>query len=1572
MRFVINRKTFITMLFIAVTMLGYISYKQLPVELIPDAELPFLIIQVTSVREVDPEYMEKQALIPLEGAASTLEGIDKIESYADRRRGMITVYYNKNVKIKYAYLKLQEQMNAVKNSLPEEFIVNVLKIDTQQLSNMFMSLQVRGSGGLDRLREIIDKKVTPDLQNIDGIANVEIFGGREKSVEIILKEDAAEAYNITPSQIRSLIAQNSQNKTFVGQAYEKDKQYFVNLVAEYTDVNDLENIIVRRTGPVYLKDVADVFVGYKEETSISRVNGKDALTIQLVRDAQVNLISLSHETQKVIAKLNEKLAPQDVEIVIQQNSAEEMEKNIDLIIKLAIIGGLLAVIILYLFLRNFSLVAVISLAMPISIYTAFNFFYAYDISINSLTLVGIALAIGMLLDNSVVVLENIYRLASSGTRNLTDSVVQGTKEVWRSIFAATMTTVVIFLPFVFATNFFVRLMGRHISVSIISTLLVSLIVALLLIPMVTHFFLNRWKKTRPSGSHFNIVNPKNRLLQIYRVILKSSMRFPPRTILAAVIALFLSLVICLALSVDVSREPELTDFNLYVTMPSGSTLEATDLVVADLEKRLADIEEKQDVISQIYEEEAILTIKLKKDYQKIKNRTVAQIKDEINDRIKDFRSAEVSFEQPQSSQRFRGGMGRNPGAGFERMLGIGAQTEKVVIKGNNFGVMTKLADDIRYYLEDLSTIDWARVNVSENRPEVQLLFDNRLLSEFNVPISNVAAELASFQSEISSGLKYKQGVDEYDIIIRRENTEDKNMDDLRELRIRSQSGGIVDLNQLSRIVYSSGTGQINRVNQEKEVEVSYKLLDEINGSKSLLNAARQQIDDLVANLELPPGVAVEVVHDEREMNEFYFLIGAAILLVYMILASVFESLSTPLVIMFSIPMAAIGSLWAVILTGNSIINPLTLIGFIILMGLVVNNGIILIDYTRILRQRGNRRSRALMTAGQARVRPILITAITTIVAMIPLAMGKAEYVTQIGAPFAITVIGGLSLSTLLTLVFIPTVYTGLETALQWMRGVEWKTKLIWLGVFIAGAFLIDYNFFSWLWKTIMLLLLIVAIPLTTYFVKVSLRRAREDIISPDEPLHIRIKHVVKIYDDYSRFIREWKKGKFIRQRAGLDKDFHSWRDFDALMWQIPLLGFLIYFVYFYLYSFFWIFVMSHAVYFYGLFFWKPIQIYLTNQFEKTGKKYYRRIIDWFFPAFFWGFPLLNLAIFYFRWKDIPAIIFIAVVWYLSLAIYVTSNKLHREKINIMRLTGRFAGIRKSFYRFVQIIPIIGKKKNPFKALAGISLEIGSGMFGLLGPNGAGKTTLMRIICGILEQTRGTIWINGIDLKQKREELQGLIGYLPQEFGTYENMTAYEFLQYQAILKNMYDKKQRDDRVDYVLRAVHLEDKKDQKIGAFSGGMKQRIGIAQTLLHLPRILVVDEPTAGLDPRERIRFRNLLVDLARERIVIFSTHIIEDISSSCNMLAVLNRGKLCYFGAPQDMTRLAEGKVWQFKIDPGEFETLRRQHQIIHHMRDGEQIRARCLSAEKPVSNAKVVLPTLEDAYLWLLRKTEGHE
>ena len=435
----------------------------------------------------------------------------------------------------------------------------------------------------------------------------------------------------------------------------------------------------------------------------------------------------------------------------------------------------------------------------------------------------------------------------------------------------------------------------------------------------------------------------------------------------------------------------------------------------------------------------------------------------------------------------------------------------------------------------------------------------------------------------------------------------------------------------------------------------------------------------------------------------------------------------------------------------------------------------------------------------------------------------------------------------------------------------------------------------------------------------------------------------------------------MRELLGEVEGSDSPRVFAVYRWQIPLLAFMCYFTYFYLYNHFWQFTLSHIIYLYLFLLLHPLELfgsYRPGTLIGRIPGIARKVVTW-------GFPVLNLVIYYylgFRWLTI---LFIVLFWGIPMLIAVTSSHIHRKSINIMRLTGKFAGLRQRWYQMVMAIPIIGRKRRPFKALNTVSLEIGSGMFGLLGPNGAGKSTIMRVICGILEQSMGKLYINDINVGENREEIQGLIGYLPQEFGMYENMSAYEFLDYLAILKNITDGAERHKRIEYVIKSVHLWEVRDKKIGSFSGGMKQRVGIALTLLHLPRILVVDEPTAGLDPRERIRFRNLLVELSSERIVLFSTHIIEDISSSCNRVAVMYRGNLQYHGEPAAMTNFADGKVWQVSVPLSEFESIRHELKIVHHMQVGSEIRIRCIAETAPREGAIPVKPTLEDAYLCLL-------
>lgn len=1551
------------MLFIGFSVMGYISYNKLPVELFPNVELPILIVQVNSASEVDPKYMESQAIMPLESVISTLEGVEEITANANSRQGMIFISFQQGVNIKYAYLKLEQKVGAIQSDLTPEFMVNIIKIDTEQFTNAFMDLQVLGSGGVDRVRNVTDQYITNRLGDVDGIGGVEIFGGRQKTVDIIMNDAICEANGITPNTISAVLSQNSNKSAFAGQVEHDGRQVFVNVSAELKDIKNIQSLVVSDKGPLLLSDVADVFFGVKEQTSLSRVNGKDAVSIRLSKDTQANLISLSDKTLEAIDALNEQLEPLDVEIVVQSNQAELMTKNIDQIKNLAITGGLLAIFVLWVFLRRLKFILSIALAIPISVYTAFNFFYAYNISINSLTLIGMALAIGMLLDNSVVVIENIYRHVIN-KKSADDAVVDGTKEVMRSVIAATLTTVTVFLPFIFSSNFLVTMIGTHIGVSIISTLLVSLVVALVLIPMLAHTAIsNEDQEKAPLIRNASI---RQRIIQIYVVILKSCFRRPAFTIIGGLVLFFVTIGLSLLVSVASLNEVETTEMNLFITMPQGATLASTDLRTRNIEEKVMEIPVIDKVISQISEGSAVINVKLIEGFDDLDTISVPDIRNQLNSIAEDFDDLEISLDEPPQRGGGQGGGGPSPSDDFERMLGIGSATERIIIKGQDFDLMQTIANDINNFVNGLQSIERSTVNISPERPEAHILFDQKRMSENNITQQNVATGLNDFQPSFASGSNFISGGEEFEITIRTQNQVSataKEMKDLREMPITSTTGVAHSLSDIGSVIYSSGESTITRLNQEKRIEITYSFIDEVINSESLLEASRIEIDQIVSSVNIPSGIVVDVIHDEGLYDEFYFLIFSAVVIIFMILAAVFESLYLPVVIMFSIPLAAIGAFLGLTFTGNSLLNANTLIGFLILLGVVVNNGIILIDYSRILRKKGYNKYRALIMSGISRIRPILITSITTIVAMLPLALGEAEYVISIGQPFAVTVMGGLAFATILTLIYIPTMSAGLESVLDWFRSLRPTIKVMQILLVVVIGTFIYLEIEGMIWQMIWFMAVVILIPGGTHFIMTSLRQASSKMVSPDEKMHIEIQNLTKVYGRNNRWIREWKGNKHLFDERG--EEITSVRSIlQNLIWQSALIVFLVYFIYFFLDKAFWqlFFMISlHALF-----------LSMLNELSQIASDKKRKLIGFTYALLYWVFPIVSSIYIYSDINTKGLGVVLIILWFIGLFLVRVSQRLSENPVDIKKIAGRFKKIRRLYYKFLMAIPFVKPKKDQFKALKGVTLNIEQGMFGLLGPNGAGKTTLMRILCGIMDQSYGKIWINGHDTTLRREELQGLIGYLPQSFGTYENMTPYQFLDYQAILRKITNKDNREKRVQYVLKAVHMDEHQDKKIGSFSGGMKQRIGIAQILLHLPKILVVDEPTAGLDPLERIRFRNLLVELSRERIVVFSTHIIEDIASSCNHLAVLISGNIEYMGSPTSMAQLAHDKVWEFHLSPEEFEVEKDNYVIVHHMREGDQIRVKCLSENQPREKAEQVRANLEDAYLWLMKSKNGKE
>ncbi|MFC2158946.1 efflux RND transporter permease subunit, partial [Acidobacteriota bacterium] len=625
-RLIIKRPILIAMFLIGLCLLGVVSFFQLPIELFPDTEFPMLIVKVNAPSNADPIYVEHHGVIPIESAIAGLENVERIESLIDRRTATIWVYYTNTSQQKYDYLKLQQRVASAQADLKEGFSATVARSDPEGLSNQYMSIQARGEGSLDQIRNVVDENIVPDLVSIDGMANVQVYGGRQRSIEILLDEDILAEHNMTAYQVSNRISSQVGTRMYLGVAKEGRNRFFVNLESEYDELPSIGDIIINNVGPILLKQVAQITDGGAEQESISRINGQEAVTLSLIRNRDANLISLAAKTRDVIEDLNRKVLSDGITLTIQGDEAEIIEDNIDSILLLALLGSLMAILVLWVFLRRILLVVIVALTIPISILISMNLFYAFNITINTLTLVGIAIAVGMLLDSSVVVLENIHRHFHQN-HLAEESVVRGTSEVLRAIIAATLTTICIFVPFVFSTNVLIKTLGWQIGVSIISTLVVSLCVAFLLIP--TFSFMVLSKKRSALRVDSPVFSRKQRLMQAYTVILKSCLRFPARTLIICTVAFFLSIVICLATSINVPQEVELTNFNLYAVFPSGTTIETADEQAQEIDERLTDIPEIEERRASIQEDNMVLNFKLKEDFDKPSGRSLDYIKEDI-------------------------------------------------------------------------------------------------------------------------------------------------------------------------------------------------------------------------------------------------------------------------------------------------------------------------------------------------------------------------------------------------------------------------------------------------------------------------------------------------------------------------------------------------------------------------------------------------------------------------------------------------------------------------------------------------------------------------------------------------------------------------------------------------------------------------------------------------------------------------------------------------------------------------------------------------------------------------------
>ena len=1560
----VRRPVTTSMFFAAFAILGVVSWTRLPIQLFPELIFPEVFVTLT-LQGASPEQVERDLLIPVEGEIGKLDGIQEMESFAMANRGGIRISFAADVDMKFALLQLQSNLNRLQATLPERTQTDVRRFDSTDLSSSIMELHVLADWDLNQLREFTEEKIRPELESVDGVVNVSVLGGRRSAVEIVLDPFMLEAHGLSAGQVRTRLNSHNRRREYLGRVYDGNRAYSVSVQGQFTDLRQIRDLVLDEDSTLRLGDVSRIEHGLQDQADRHRVNGKPSVGVRIQKDDEANLIEVAAAVEGAIERLNRNFSSEGVELGVSSSQADLMAGALSTLKQAAIVGAVLGLIVLFLFLRNLRFVSVLLLAIPVSLLMTFNLMYLGGLSVNVLSLCGLALAMGMLADNGIVVMENIFKHYERG-KSPSRAAREGASEVGRAVVAATATTVTAFLPVLFIESD-ARDLLRELALSMAFPLMASLLVALTLVPALAVRALSREVRQPPDVRG---------LLERYTLLLKAALRHRASVVLSVGGALALTLVLAFFYLLQQQVRREETRFTVYVNLPEGATLDATDEVVKQVEESVRDVPGLDRFTTSIREAEADVSVLLLNRSDRPGGISLDEIKEQLDEKLQNVQGGVVGYEpRPRAGRGGRGqgiGQGRRRSSGGFDLTGT-TPNEQVVVRGYDFTVLTMIANDVSFRLEELEEVDAnsVRADAERSSPEVQVIPDAAALFDRRLGAQEVLAAMGDtrwdgFRTTVPFLLP---DATEIPIEVRTIEEEDRDrygLAEFRRSRILNQDGHFVPLDEVARVRTDEGRSSLLRTDQARRLVVSYRFPSEVLDSQPRLELARRVVRATLQDMALPEGYSIEIIEAQEEII-YYWMMAIAALLIYMILASLFESLASPIIILCTLPPAAVGSCWALMMSGMGLSQqegPMALLGFIVLLGIAVNNGIILIDAVGVLRSKfGFRRERAVLAAARSRVRPILMTTATTLLGVLPLALefgGDFE----IWPPFAITVLGGLSVSMVSTLILIPVVYMGLDQIGDWLADMGFAGVTLSLLATAASGYGIFVRYESIFWASLSIIPIWGAF-LTVVWIAQKVHRSRVAARRVSSAVHsIELRNLTKIYGASGRFMREWarddrRRGRLMR--TGLDpQDRKAVR--DALYWKLPLLAllsaFATYFedeIWIYLHALALAFMVTHV----GRCLGDLRQWHLPAPYARVVRLLHRAVLPLAFIAYVhWRLDLLSVTLATFGlWAGYRTARWLA-------------DRVRTGEIDPDALPGRFARPRRWFYRMASALPIIGVPRPEFRALAGVNLEIGRGMFGLLGPNGAGKTTLMRILCRVLEPSYGSILIDGRNILNKGS-IHGLIGYLPQHFGNYGHLSAYEFLEYRALLEGFKDRTIRENRVIESLDQVNLIERKDDPIGSFSGGMKQRLGIAQTLLHAPLIVVVDEPTAGLDPLERIRFRNLLARLSQDRIVIFSTHIVEDISGSCNRLAVLDQGRLVYTGTPEEMRNLATGRVWDAVVSDGRFSEMEEKLKLVSHQRTPDGVRMRFLSERAPVGiGAQRADPTLEDAYLYLLGRGEG--
>jgi HAE1 family hydrophobic/amphiphilic exporter-1 len=1017
----IRRPVATAMTFLAIIVIGVVSFRYLPVDLLPEIEYPRVTVY-TNYPNVGPEEIEKIITDPVANAVSGVPNVERMTSRSEEGESRVSLEFAQGTDLNAAANDVRAALDRIRDDLPVEAEPpGIWKFDPN--SQEIVSIAVESSRSMESLTRLLERDIGRRFEQIPGVGTLNIRGGIYRQIRVNIARDRLQAYDLSAAQVQQAISESNVALPG-GNVKEGLKDLYVRTQGEYQSLDQIRQTVVTMMGdtPVRVEDVAAVEDSYEDLDRIAELNGVPVVRLQIQKQSGANTVSVAERIREAVDRIN--ATRSDVRLTVVSDQSEFIRKSINNVQNSTIWGSLLAILVLYLFLRNGSTTFIIALSIPISIIATFGLLFFNDLTLNQMTFGGLALGVGLIVDNAIVVLENIIRQREENGRSLKEAASIGTREVAGAIMASTLTTSVIFLPLVFARTTTASLF-QSLALVVVFALACSLLVALTLVPMMASRFLtvtpddgDATEEASKSWFQRAFAKLENRYSGLIRRALGR------RKLVFAVTGVLLAGALALwpMVSVELAPQTDANQIDVDLEMAQGTNIAVVMEYLDELERRVkAELpdEDIENFAKQVQPWGAEVEIRLASASERSIN-TFA-----LADSI---RSA-VTGKVPGADVR----VGAQSGLWILRRVfstGGGNEALQVELRGYDLEQARKLSQRIKARLETVDGVAGVRTGRREGRPEQNIRFLRDKISSLGLSTQEVARAVQTNLGG-SRAAVFREDGDQFPITVRLRPEDRLSVQDLDNVSIRTPDGQAVPLASLVSTTRGRGPTEIRRINGQRVTYISATLT-----SDAVLGEVVERARADLSEMSLPEGFSIafggEYREQQKAQQDFLIAIIMALVLIYMVMAGQFERFLDPLVVMFSVPLALLGVLPTLVLTGTTL-NIQSVMGLIMLIGIVVNNAIVLVDYINLMRrERGLDLLDAVAEAGRLRLRPILMTTLTTVLGLVPLALGIGAGA-EIQAALARVVIGGLTASTLVTLVLIPVAYVSTELAARALR-----------------------------------------------------------------------------------------------------------------------------------------------------------------------------------------------------------------------------------------------------------------------------------------------------------------------------------------------------------------------------------------------------------------------------------------------------------------------------------------------------------------------------------------------------------